>query len=185
MASSQQCGRLEKLGFERQNLPTDCNRLHLTSVATMPVLCSVLLRCQSSRFWIVWTAKSWSPYSCQQHGSKPSGLQHNTQYKVCPPQKRIYIYIIYIEVKQEATDVKVIDSCCTRKSACKPSSSDSSTAKCSDMTHPAATETSQTHSDAPFLVHVLPTRNVESNHVRAFFDLHCEARSDFIPLQRG
>ncbi|CAK9096291.1 unnamed protein product, partial [Durusdinium trenchii] len=34
--------------------------------------------------------------------------------------------------------------------------------------------TSQTHSDAPFLVHVLPTRNVESNHVRAFFDLHCD-----------
>ncbi|CAE7468027.1 unnamed protein product, partial [Symbiodinium pilosum] len=34
---------------------------------------------------------------------------------------------------------------------------------------------SLTHPDTPFFVHVLPTPNVESNHVRAFFELHCDA----------
>ncbi|CAE7542747.1 SmB [Symbiodinium sp. CCMP2456] len=33
---------------------------------------------------------------------------------------------------------------------------------------------SVTHSASPFYVHVLPTRNVESNHVRTFFNLHCD-----------
>ncbi|CAE7595904.1 SmB [Symbiodinium natans] len=33
---------------------------------------------------------------------------------------------------------------------------------------------SVTHSVSPFYVHLLPTRNVESNHVRTFFELHCD-----------
>jgi len=35
---------------------------------------------------------------------------------------------------------------------------------------------SLTHPHAPFYVHVLPTPNVESNHVRSFYDLHCDAQ---------
>ena len=36
-------------------------------------------------------------------------------------------------------------------------------------------ETSPIFGEQQFLVHLLPTRNVESNHVRAFFELHCAA----------
>lgn len=37
------------------------------------------------------------------------------------------------------------------------------------------TKDSVTHANKSFLVHLLPTRNVESNHVRSVIELHCEA----------
>eukprot|EP00434_Breviolum_minutum_P031005 symbB.v1.2.027422.t1/scaffold2729.1/size72046/2 len=39
---------------------------------------------------------------------------------------------------------------------------------------PILLSTSPIFGSKQFLVHLLPTRNVESNHVRAFFDLHCD-----------
>lgn len=36
-------------------------------------------------------------------------------------------------------------------------------------------ESSPLYSSRSFLVHLLPTRNVESNHVRSILDLHCDA----------
>ena len=37
------------------------------------------------------------------------------------------------------------------------------------------TKDSVTHANKSFLVHLLPTRNVESNHLRSVIELHCEA----------
>ena len=39
------------------------------------------------------------------------------------------------------------------------------------------TKDSVTHESKSFLVHLLPTRNVESNHVRSVIDLHCEPQN--------
>ena len=36
------------------------------------------------------------------------------------------------------------------------------------------TEESVTHASKSFMIHLLPTRNVESNHVRSVLELHCE-----------
>ncbi|CAE7167893.1 SmB [Symbiodinium pilosum] len=45
---------------------------------------------------------------------------------------------------------------------------------------------SVTHSVSPFYVHLLPTRNVESNHVRTFFELHCDkVFKDVVAEHRG
>ena len=43
------------------------------------------------------------------------------------------------------------------------------------ITKKMTTKDSVTHANKSFLVHLLPTRNVESNHVRSVIELHCEA----------
>jgi len=45
---------------------------------------------------------------------------------------------------------------------------------------------SVTHADKSFLVHLLPTRNVESNHVRSVIELHCDrVFKDLVLEHRG
>lgn len=45
---------------------------------------------------------------------------------------------------------------------------------------------SVTHESKSFLVHLLPTRNVESNHVRSVIDLHCDrVFRDIVAEHRG
>ncbi|CAL1133469.1 unnamed protein product [Cladocopium goreaui] len=56
----------------------------------------------------------------------------------------------------------------------------------SQVLEPIFLHTSPIFGEQQFLVHLLPTRNVESNHVRAFFELHCDlVFKDLVEEYRG
>ena len=124
-------------------------------------------RCPCLRFWIDWTVKFLSPSSCRKHGERRFFILFLGQIwpHVAWNQNRTgaFCWMFYL---------------CFRSSRICPCfqtvifffGESSVTFQRVDLS-----ETSPIFGEQQFLVHLLPTRNVESNHVRAFFELHCVA----------
>ncbi|CAE7260311.1 unnamed protein product [Symbiodinium natans] len=76
-----------------------------------------------------------------------------------------------VEVEQESPAVEVRQWICRHMGRCK----NWRWQQCRPGAAQQGIQDSLTHPHEPFFVHVLPTPNVESNHVRAFYELHCDA----------